>query len=91
MVRINKNLKRESPNEIMLNNLKEQIIDAIRQWPKEVKRNNGKELLECILSWTIVTNEEAVGILEIAKQRFILLQLTEEEKKKTKIMKNKNT
>jgi len=79
--KINKNLKRPSANDLMMNILIEHIVDAIRIMPKELKGKNSLVLVQKIMEWSTYSNQEAIGYLEMLKQNYIQLALTEEEKK----------
>ena len=66
---------------MLLNKLIVYNTDAIRVMPKEVKAKNSKVLVQEILMWGTYSHEDAIGILEVVKQHFIQLALTEQEKK----------
>ena len=79
--KINKDLKRDSPNQIEMNQLIEYFVDKIRVWPKPIRGRNCKILIEQIIMWSTYSNAEAVGTLEMIKQQYVQLELTKEEEK----------
>jgi hypothetical protein len=61
--------------------LLEHNASALRDMNLLEKNLNVPMLLKSITEWGTCSCEEAVGVLEIIKQHFIQLRLTEEEKK----------
>lgn len=61
--------------------LVEHTVNEIRQMNPLEKNTNIPVLVKVIIEWGTVSPAEAIGTLELIKQHFIQLALTEQEKK----------
>jgi hypothetical protein len=74
---------------ILLRKLLEINSDYMRGLRKEDKTNTVRILIEDILKWSTFTNYDAVGVLDVVKQHFIINadEVREEEPKQLRIAK----
>ena len=75
---------------VPLEKLLEIVRDAIRATPKSERKELCDALIYEIIVWSSYSHYEAVGALEMAKQKIILLALADEEiKSKRRRINNK--